>query len=263
MYIFKIAYDGRYSFQAQPHKDTVCDKITEFLIECGYLDEDKMPITYGGRTDHGVSALGNFVIYNMDKKPVLSRLNSKLHKDGIWVLGYKEIDAIPDVEYRHYRYILPNIGQDPELMRNASKRLIGTHSFHNLSRRDKSKDRDPVRTVYDIKIESNEYFITVEIFGKSFLWNMVRKIVAVLSNIGLNKYEDSEKFIDELFDSAPKLGIRPAKAEGLILVDVKTNIDFEFDDYTNKRFAKYWRESAKASTMTMGLSKTMLSTNKE
>ncbi|ABR55177.1 tRNA pseudouridine synthase [Methanococcus vannielii SB] len=261
MYIFKIAYDGRYSFQSQPHRNTVCDKITDTLLECGYLKEGEIPISYGGRTDLGVSALGNYIVYNITEKPVLSRIYSKLHKHGIWILGFNELKELPDVKYRHYRYILPNTGQDIELMKKASEKLIGTHSFHNLSKRDKTKNRSPIRTIYNIKIAKNEYFITIEIFGKSFLWNMVRKIVRLLSNVGLSKYKEFEKFIDDLLDRDVRMGVQPASAEGLILVDVKTNTEFKIDEYTVKKFDQYFKKSLNNHSMNMGLSKTMLSKN--
>ena len=90
MYILKVAYDGRYSFQQQPHKQTVCDKILDVLDELNLLEERKI-IYSGGRTDKGVSALGNFVVVNLKKEPILSYINHKLKDYGIWVLGFKEI----------------------------------------------------------------------------------------------------------------------------------------------------------------------------
>ena len=67
MHILKVAYDGRYSFQQQPHKQTVCDILLDTLEEIDFLAKNKI-IYSGGRTDKGVSALGNFVIVELKKR---------------------------------------------------------------------------------------------------------------------------------------------------------------------------------------------------
>jgi tRNA pseudouridine38-40 synthase len=256
MYILKIAYDGRYSFQKQPHKNTVCDVLMDTLEECNYLNDGRI-IYYGGRTDKGVSALGNFVVVDLKKEPILSHIYSKLKGKGVWVLGYQEIDEIPAVNYRHYRYILPNEDHDIELMKKASKKLIGTHSFHNLSRKDKSKERDPIRTIYDIKLSENEYFITIDIVGKSFLWNMVRRMVSVLSKVGKKEIENWEEYLDKILSKEHREGVSPAPAEGLILVDANVSLNYIYDNYVLKRFKEEWKETWRKSVMTMGICKTI------
>jgi tRNA pseudouridine38-40 synthase len=255
MYILKVAYDGRYSFQSQPHRNTVVDVLMDALKECGYLKGEKV-IFSGGRTDKGVSALGNFIVVELNKEPILSFIYSKLRGKGIWVLGYREIDDIPRVKYRHYRYILPNEGYDIELMREASKKLIGTHSFHNLSKKDRSKERSPIRTIYDIKIEANEYFITIDVIGESFLWNMVRKIVTALSYVGSGK--KPVDWIDKLLDVNYREGVPPSPPEGLILIEAKVDVEYIYDDYVLRRFREEWEEEYKKSIMKIGICKSML-----
>ncbi|MBP2172398.1 tRNA pseudouridine(38-40) synthase TruA [Methanococcus voltae] len=243
MYIFKVAYDGRYSFQLQPHEKTVCDVLTNILVDCGYLSKFKKPLYYGGRTDLGVSALGNFVIYDLDKEPILSHIYSRCNDSGIWVLGYQKIDSFPEVKHRHYRYILPKVdiyGNFHDLNRvlKVSECLIGTHSFHNLSKRDKKKNRDPVRTIYDIKVSDDKYFITLDIYGKSFLWNMIRKIIGLISKIGISNMtnEEIEEYMKKVFNPEIKVGSQIGPAEGLVLVDAKTDVEFKYDSYVLKKF---------------------------
>ncbi|ENN95868.1 tRNA pseudouridine synthase A [Methanocaldococcus villosus KIN24-T80] len=257
MYILKIAYDGRYSFQQQPSKDTVCDKLLDVLDKLDFLKEYKI-IYSGGRTDKGVSALGNFVVLKLKREPILSYINHHLKDYGIWILGYKEIEKIPKVRYRHYRYILPNIGYDISLIKEASKKFIGKHSFHNLCKRDRSKDRDPVREIYDIKIIENEFFITIDIIGKSFLWHMVRKIVGVFDAIG--RGEKDIEWIDKLLDPNHKEGVRTFPAEGLILIEAKVDIDYNYDSYSIKKFLEYWQERYKFYIMKMGISRSFITT---
>jgi tRNA pseudouridine38-40 synthase len=256
MYILKVAYNGNnYGFQSQPHKETVRDKIMDALKECNYLANDKI-IFYGGRTDKGVSAIGNFIVVELNQEPVLSYIYSKLKNKGVWILGYNKVNTIPEVKYRHYRYILPNDDYNIDLMKEASKKLIGTHSFHNLSKRDRTKEKSPIRTIYDINIYENPYYITIDVIGKSFLWNMVRKIITALSEIG--KENKSIDWIDELLNENYKEGVAPAPAEGLILMDAKTDIKYIYDSYVLNRFKKEWMENYKKSIVKMGVCKNMM-----
>ncbi len=264
MYILKIAYDETHcGFQSQPHKNTVCDKIINALNESGYLTNDKI-IYYGGRTDKGVSAIGNFIVVELNKKPILSHIYSKLKNKGVWVLGYDEIDNIPKVQYRHYRYILPNISYNGKIynvesMKKASKKFIGTHSFHNLSKKDKSKKKNPIRTIYNINITRTPNYIVIDIVGKSFLWNMVRKMITVLSDIGLGKRPID--WIDELLDKNNRKGVAPAAAEGLILINAKTNVIYKYDEYVLTKFKKEWLERSLKYTTKMGVSNVMRELN--
>ena len=255
MHILKIAYDGRYSFQQQPHKQTVCDILLDTLEEIGILDKKKI-IYSGGRTDKGVSALGNFVIVELKKEPILSYINVKLKDKGIWVLGYREIDEIPKVRYRHYRYILPNINYNIEAIKEGAKKMIGTHSFHNLSKRDRSKEKSPIRTIYDIKISENEFYLTIDIIGESFLWNMVRKIVGALDLVGKGK--KPVEWIDKLLDENHREGVPTFPAEGLILVEAKVDVDYIYDNYSIRKFKEYWEEFFKLQVMKLGIAKTVL-----
>ncbi|AEH06165.1 tRNA pseudouridine(38-40) synthase TruA [Methanothermococcus okinawensis] len=260
MYILKVAYNKHhYGFQTQPHKETVCDKIMDALKECNYLANDKI-IFCGGRTDKGVSAIGNFIVVELSQEPILSHIYSKLKNKGIWIFGYKKIDTIPEVKYRHYRYILPIIPHIDEynidLMIEASKKLIGEHSFHNLSKKDRTKEKSPIRTIYDIKIEKNLYYITIDVIGKSFLWNMVRKIITALSEVG--KENKPVGWIDELLCENHKGGVPPAPAEGLILMEAKTDIEYIYDKYVLNRFRREWMENYKKTTMKLGVCRNMM-----
>jgi len=259
MYILKVAYDGRHrGFQSQPHGNTVCDNILRALEECGYLSEDRRGIIfYGGRTDKGVSALGNFVVVHLKEEPKLSYIYSKLKDRGIWILGYRRIEEIPEVKYRHYRYILPrDEDYNIDLMIEGSKKLLGTHSFHNLSKRDRSKEKSPIRSIYDIRISETDFYIVIDVIGKSFLWNMVRKIVTVLSEIGRNRREIS--WIDDLLDVNYRIGVPPAPPEGLILVEAKTDVEYIYDSYVVRRFWEDWGREYRRSVVRCGVSRSML-----
>jgi tRNA pseudouridine38-40 synthase len=85
---------------------------------------------------------------------------------------------------------------------------------------------------------------------------MVRKIITALSEIG--KENKSIGWIDELLNENHKEGVAPAPAEGLILMDAKTDIKYIYDSYVLNRFKKEWMENYKKSIVKMGVCKNMI-----
>ncbi len=258
-YILKIAYNGNNEgFQSHPEKkNNVCDIIVRALINCGYMEYYEKPVLLrGGRTDDGVLALGNFIIVNLIKEPILSHIYSKLKNKGVWVLGYAKINNLPKIEYRHYRYILPNEGQNLNLMKMCAEKLTGEHSFHNLSKRDNTKNKSMIRKIYNIEIEENPFFFTIDIYGKNFLWNMVRRIITVMSKVSLG--EKSLNWVDNLLNPNYNEGVAPAPPNGLILVNVKTNIQYKYSDYVIRQFKNELKEEYRKNITNSGVSLNMI-----
>ncbi len=256
MYILRVCYDSNNGgFQSQKDGSGICDIIMDTLISLDYTDSKKI-IYYGGRTDKGVSSIGNFIVVNLKKEPILSHIYSKIKDNGIWIVGYKKINQIPKVKYRHYRYILYNDNYNIEKIKEGAKLLIGTHSFHNLSKKDRSKNKSPIRTIYDIKIKHNDFYITIDIFGESFLWNMVRKIITVLTYLGEGKKDID--YIKKLLDTNYKEGVPNAPPEGLILMDAKTDIEYTYDNYVLRKFKEEWKKRLINNTLSLGVSKSIV-----
>ncbi|MDD3985894.1 MAG: tRNA pseudouridine(38-40) synthase TruA, partial [Methanobacterium sp.] len=93
------------------------------------------------------------------------------------------------------------------------------------------------RNIKEINIKQNGHLIVIDVIGESFLWNMVRKIVTIITIIGKKEMEYKE--IDCLLDPDIYIPITPAPAEGLILMDVKYhNIKFTYDKYAKNNFYK-------------------------
>jgi tRNA pseudouridine38-40 synthase len=87
----------------------------------------------------------------------------------------------------------------------------------------------------------NDYKVSIDVFGESFLWNMVRKMMAVFRDVGEWKIQvdEVEKYFDPLFDA----NIKPLPPENLILMDVEyKDIVFKYDDYALERFQKVLNE---------------------
>lgn len=71
-----------------------------------------------------------------------------------------------------------------EEMRKASQFFLGEHDFTAYSNA-KSKKKSMVRTIYSIEMNEHDGFIDIRINGNGFLYNMVRKIVGTLIEVGL------------------------------------------------------------------------------
>ena len=73
-----------------------------------------------------------------------------------------------------------------EKMKHAAQYFIGSHDFTAYSNA-KSKKKSMVRDIYSIDIEEKNGFINIRIRGNGFLYNMVRKMVGSLIEVGLNE----------------------------------------------------------------------------
>ena len=82
--------------------------------------------------------------------------------------------------------------------------------------------------------------IFVDIYGESFLWNMVRKMMRVFVDVSLDKMSLDE--VCELLnpsDNSPRANIKVMEAEYLILMDIEYDgIKFKYDEYACRRFKR-------------------------
>ncbi|OPY29785.1 MAG: tRNA pseudouridine synthase A [Methanocella sp. PtaU1.Bin125] len=234
----QIAYIGTdfYGSQSQPGLRTVEGELRRCLAEAGAM-APKAKLAMAGRTDAGVHALGQVVVFEAaDPKLTAPRVvNSKLPPD-VWAYARSEVtgdfDPRRDARGREYRYILYAPEVIERRMMSFAPAFLGTHDFTNFSSVEPGKY--PVRTVrrLDIARHGDLYFIDVE--ADAFLWNMVRKIVTALRLVGENKRPND--WIAKMFDPAYSEGIPPAPAAGLYLKRVSyEGVAWEVDEYARQR----------------------------
>lgn len=235
----KVAYIGThfFGFQRQPDLRTVEGELIKALVETGILDESGVArFRSAGRTDKGVHALGNVVTFFTDEDVIINQINSCL-PDDVYILGKASVPYGFKTRYayrRHYRYVLPNDGLNIELMKEASKKFEGRHDFTNFSRR--VEERNPIRYIEKMDVVDKGEYIWVDVIGESFLWQMVRKMVKVLFDIGKEEYEPEK--IDEFLDTEEKVYIEPMPPENLILMKVmyKPPVKFEHEEKAYLKF---------------------------
>jgi tRNA pseudouridine38-40 synthase len=245
---FKVAYIGTnfYGFQRQPDLPTVEGELFKAFKRAGVMDDPvKSRYSIAGRTDRGVHSLGNVVSLKTDSEATINQINYYL-PSSIQILGQAEV---PNgfkprfAERRHYKYVFfkdpyDNIKLDLKKMQVASKILEGTHNFQNFTKR---CERAPTRNIKELKVSQNQMLTIIDVVGESFLWNMVRKMVRVITSAGRN--EIGEKEIKLFLNPDIPASITPVPPEGLILMDVKyRDIEFTYDSYAKNNFFKTIKE---------------------
>jgi len=234
----KLAYlgDNYFGFQRQPDRVTVDSEVRRALSQIGVIHGD---FCYAGRTDRGVSALGQVIDFWIDEdKAKLARprcVNGRLPRD-IWTWAWAAapigFSARWNAMWREYRYFLWHPGLDLEAMRSSAQMLLGEHDFKNFS----SAKVDTVRTVQKLEIQEMNGLWVFDIRADGFLWNMVRKIVGSLEKVGAG--EKSMDWFSNLLRPELNHGAPTAPAEGLILMDVGyEGLAWNVDRYSLERAA--------------------------
>ncbi len=215
-----VAYDGTNfcGFQIQKDARTV-QKVIEQALE--RIFKQRVTISASGRTDTGVHAVGQAVVFNcpihIDSTSMKNALNANL-PDDVYVRKIIEVteDFHPrfDAKRRIYHYFLYNSREpnlfirnyawwfpyelDIEKMRMAAKFLEGEHDFKSFMKSD-HVEQNTTRTIYRIRIvKMRGRLILIRVEGRSFLRRMVRNIVGALVKVGTGEW-DIEK-IKELLE---------------------------------------------------------------
>ena len=236
----KVAYLGTdfYGFQRQPGLRTVEGELISAFQESGAIGNlGQSNYSIAGRTDRGVHALGNVVSFRTDKEPIINQINDILPQD-IRILGSTRVPMGFKTRFahkRHYRYVLCKQHEDEwdmGKMQEAAHLMEGTHNFINFSKRN---ERNPLRKVDRVIITPKNQVCLVDVVGESFLWNMVRKMVAVLDSVG--KGEVGLEYVQRCLDPDYQAAITPMPPESLILMDVfYQGVEFKEDPYACHRF---------------------------
>ena len=238
--VLTIEYDGtNYSgWQAQDNARSIQGEIEKAIAE---VFHQNIRVFGAGRTDAGVHALGQCAHFDIDTDISGERfsyiLNQKLD-DDIRIRRSFETDesfhARKSAKGKHYRYVIYNaricnaIGRqyswhvpydiDISAMQEASGHFIGEHDF-SAFRTVGSNIVGTVRTIYSLEVDKEGDYITIDVKGNGFLYNMVRIIAGTLIYVGEGKISPQD--IDSIIASKDrtKSGIT-APAKGLQLVEV-------------------------------------------
>ncbi|CAO3598183.1 unnamed protein product [Absidia cylindrospora] len=222
----KVAYLGwRYAgFAAQGDEiniPTVEGQLFSALEHCKLIvDWESCDYSRCGRTDRGVSGLGQVIILNVPSKrlatttmtttttsdlPVdeelayVDTLNHTLPDDIrmlAWAPVGPQLNARFDCQSRTYRYLFRKDQLDLTLMQQAAHYFIGSHDFRNFCKLDPSKNItnyhchvlrctiNPTVSPHLESITDDKEMVYLELQGTAFLWHQVRCMMSVLFLVG-------------------------------------------------------------------------------
>ncbi|VEN39789.1 unnamed protein product [Callosobruchus maculatus] len=221
--ILYLGWDYKGFVVQEDTSDTIEHHLFEALLKtCLIKDRSTSNYHRCGRTDKGVSSYGQVISItvrsnlqpgndNVDEEMNYCKVLNRVLPNNIQCVAWSPItnafSARFDCKSRIYKYYFPRSRLNIELMREASKKMIGSHDFRNLCKMDVGNGVVQfVRNITDITIEpsnssqiANGYTIyVVTIQANAFLWHQIRCIVGVLLLVGQGKEDPS--VVDELLD---------------------------------------------------------------
>jgi tRNA pseudouridine38-40 synthase len=230
----RVEYDGTdfAGFQLQAEARTVQGVLERALATL--LGGERSPIDAAGRTDAGVHATDQVIAFTYRGRlsaPELERgLNALLPPD-VAIHGLRPTTARFHpryaARYREYRYTVWNGPRSPlrerlalgvrvpldiAAMGRAGLVLMGRHDFSAFG----AADRNPVRTVHSVRVRRTGRLVTIDVIADAFLRGMVRRITAVLLEVGRGRI-DADGVAGMLAARKPALDGATAPAKGLCL----------------------------------------------
>lgn len=237
-YRLTIQFDGgRYKGWQRlgNQENTIQGKLENVLSE---LTGEDTEIIGCSRTDAGVHAHAQVANFHTGKHftetEIMEYFNRYLPKD----ISVINVDIVRDKFHARYNarskiylYKIWNKDYSNPFMRKYSMHVsekldisnmlkagsffIGEHDFTAYSNA-KSKKKSMVRCIFSVDINEEEGFINIRICGDGFLYNMVRKIVGTLIEVGLGEIQAED--IPDIIDSGVRKETgRMAEPGGLYL----------------------------------------------
>ncbi|MCI8371373.1 MAG: tRNA pseudouridine(38-40) synthase TruA [Lachnospiraceae bacterium] len=236
-----VAYDGTNycGWQVQPNGITIEGVLNR---ELSRILKEEIKVIGASRTDAGVHALGNTAVFDTSARipadKVALALNQGLPDD---IRIQHSMEVAPDFHPRHcesrkvYEYHVYNHSFDNPIgrqyhyfvhrpleisaMQEAAAYFVGTHDFKSFCNIHTCVETT-TRTIYECRVEKEQYKITIHIEGNGFLYNMVRIIAGTLIEVG-NGLRKPAEIIDILAERNREAAGKTAPARGLQLVEIQ------------------------------------------
>lgn len=235
-----ISYEGTNycGWQIQKNAVTVEQKVEE---ACRKLFSREIKLIGASRTDTGVHALGQVVVFEVETSIPVDRIpyainaqlpNDIVVRDAIVVEDdfhprYNAINKTYEYRIHNADFPLPQNNRycyfyhkklDIIKMREAAGYFVGKHDFKAFCSAGSSV-KTTVREIYMCEISFEDEVIVIRINGNGFLYNMVRIIAGTLIEIGTGK-----RCPDDIIDiinskDRSKAGVT-APAKGLTLISI-------------------------------------------
>jgi len=242
-YIGRLFYlgDEYHGSQWQPGLRTVQGELIDALAAWSGETHSPSTVQLAGRTDRGVHSIGQIVLVKTDKRFDVDGVNKHLPDDiRLWAHAKAPEDFKPrySILMRHYRYYLDTteLNLDLSLMKQAAQLLTGSHDFSLLSKPD--GNRGTSATILNMSLRAANGTLSIDVFGTSFLWKLVRKIISLLTRIGNGELQlNAVRKLLERTNVLPG-GINPSPPESLVLLDVVVPIRMNVSKYGRRKIQK-------------------------
>ncbi|MFI4912535.1 MAG: tRNA pseudouridine(38-40) synthase TruA [Sedimentisphaeraceae bacterium JB056] len=204
-----ISYDGNAYHGWARQKDAISiQEVIENALE--RLFDQKIHICGTSRTDAGVHALGqvaNMVIDTPIPIENMKKAINPLLPNDIAIVDVEQMklnfDPIGAPIGKHYRYTIYTgdekpvfdfrtvwhypYGLDVSNMSAAAERMVGTKDFKSFA---SAKDyrTDSIRTITRCEVSRKNDWITIDVEGNRFMYNMVRNMVGTLVEVGRGRW---------------------------------------------------------------------------
>lgn len=235
-----IEYDGTdyCGWQTQNNGISIQQKVEEAIFE---ITSEKLRVTGSGRTDAGVHALGQAAHFDTESRMPAQKfayaINTKLPHD-IRIRSSQEaasdFHAIRSAKIKHYRYVIYNDIHDNalmnrystfvrekldiSLMRDAAGYFIGEHDFAAFCAKGSTPLSTTIREIYACDISSEGKYITIDVMGNGFLYNMVRIMAGTLIDVGKGKLKPGD-IKDIILSRDRSKASATAPSKGLVMVE--------------------------------------------
>jgi len=233
-YAARVEYDGTdyAGFQVQPGARTVQGELESALATIS--GGSRVKVVAAGRTDAGVHAMGQVIAFTDPKGRSATELARALDALLPGDVAIREVRRVPAefnpryaARYREYRYTVWNGPRSPlrerfalgvrdpldtAAMARAGSVLVGRHDFSAFG----VSHRQPVRTVHSVRVRRDGSLVTIDVAADAFLRRMVRRIVAVLLEVGHGR-TDEEAVAEALESRRAAFNGATAPAKGLCL----------------------------------------------
>jgi tRNA pseudouridine38-40 synthase len=235
-YRARVEYDGTdfAGFQIQRNARTVQGALETALARLS--DGVRRPVDGAGRTDAGVHATGQVIAFDYEGRLAVPELEAAINGGLPPDVAIRDLRRAPSgfhprraARYREYRYTIWNGPRSPTrerfalgvrapldvaAMERIGQAFVGRHDFSAFGAA--VRDRSPVRTVHTIRVRRQGQLVTIDVRANAFLRGMVRRIVAVLLEVGRGRLNE-EDVREALAARRPARNGAAAPARGLCL----------------------------------------------
>jgi tRNA pseudouridine38-40 synthase len=249
-----VEYCGRpfSGSQFQPNRPTVQSTVQHALRQ---LNVKASAVTFAGRTDAGVHALGQVAHFDAQRDAFkhIGRLDSALNAVLPETVSVRSVHLDAGFDFhsrrdalcRWYRYTIYNGSArsvwasrrgaahyhkplDADLMQQAAQLILGSHDFSSF----KDSDTDVTNNVCDIlyaQVFRDADFVVFDIVADRFLYKMVRNLTGQLMAIGQTDNPlPPETILDVLAKRDRRQAAATASPEGLTLMAIRYKPPFHF-----------------------------------